>query len=197
MSEASDALARAATLSKPFIRGKIGALKRANLPPSASPAPNLTPILTPAEYKRLWEEGRISWRSGPQGPHTKGMHNYNVPPPEEYAIARQSLPASMRRSCTPATYTQWPYNVMTPTNYELHKLDSALKILETGRRGIDPVVEELPDEDDSAGARRRHRRRTRRHKGRKTKKNAKRGKVIRGRRTKHAKGSRKAQRTKA
>ena len=194
-SEASDALARAATLSKPFIRGKIGALKRTNLPPGASPAHSLTQILTPAEYKRLWEAGRISWGSGPQGPHTKGMHNYNVPPPEEYAIAKHGLPSSMHRSCTPATYTQWPYNVMTPTNYELHKLDSALKILETGRRGIDGVVEELPDEEDEVGGR--AARRTRRRRRPKTKKNAKTGKkAVRGRRTRHTKGSRKRQQTK-
>ena len=164
MSEASDALAHAAALSRPFIRGKIGALKRSNLPPGAAPVPSLTPILTPAEYKRLWEADRITWRSGRDGPHTKGMHNYNMPPPEEYAIAKQSLPSSARRSCTPADYTQWPYNVMTPTNYELHKLDTALKILEEGRKGIDTsvVVEELPDEDGGRAARRRTRRRRQR-----------------------------------
>ena len=153
MITASDLLARAAILSKPLIPGKVTALRRNALPPGAALIPKLTPQLTPAEYERLWKEGRITLRSGPGGQYSKGIAYYN-PSPDlmPYYYAHTGI---------------WPDRVMTPSNYELHKLKTALQTLEKAREGFDPtpIVEELPDGD--AGAvrrrtrRRRHRARTR------------------------------------
>lgn len=150
MIAASDALARAAILSKPLIPGKVTALRRNALPPGAALIPKLTPRLNPTEYGKLWNEGRITLRSGPEGRHSKNVFSYN-PSPDVMPYYETDI---------------WPSDVMIPSNYELHKLKTALKILEEAREGFDPtpVVEELPDGD--AGAARRHRRRTKRRRHR-------------------------------
>jgi len=144
MIAASDALAHAAVLSKPLIPGKVTALRRNVLPPGPTLIPKLTPRLNQAEYKRLWNEGRITMRSGPEGLYSTNALSYN-PSPDVLPNYGMNI---------------WPSNAMTPSNYELHKLKTALKILEEAREGFDPtpVVEELSD--DEAGAARRYRRRT-------------------------------------
>lgn len=157
MSAASDALARAAALSKSFVPGKVRALRRSALPPGATLVPNLTPKLTAAEYRRLWDQNRITYRSGPGGLNSKDMLSANPPPGMTDRWYMSGL--------------SWPSDVMSPSNYELHKLATALRLLEEAREGIDttPVVEELPDAGAGAakgGGKRRHKKRTR-SKGRK------------------------------
>ena len=167
MIAASNALARAAVLSKSLIPGKVTALRRSALPPGAALVPKLTPQLTPAEYKRLWSEGRITLRSGPGGLYSQDMLSYN-PTPELMPYYSQGT-------------SIWPNKVMTPSNYELHKLKTALKTLEEAREGFDltPIVEELVDE---AGAVRRHRRRTKRRRHRARTKKAHKERKVRSRR---------------
>ena len=146
MSAASDALAQAALLSKPFIPGMVRSLRRSALPPGPALVPGLTPMLTPAEYRRLWDAGIITPDSGPE---LRAPFRGNPEPPES--------------TWGPWDPPAWPSNFMAPTDYELYKLDAALKTLVDAREGLTPtpVVEELPD--DEAGAVKRRTRRRRRH----------------------------------
>jgi len=149
MIAASDLLARAATLSKPLIPGRVTALRRSALPPGTALVPKLTPRLTPAEYTRLWNEGRITLRSGPEGQYSQDMLTYN-PSPDLLSFYGHGVGG-------PGI---WAHQVMTPSNYELHKLKTALKILEKAREGFDPVIEELPDDQEAGEGRRQVRRRS-------------------------------------
>ena len=169
MSAASDALARAALFSKPFIPDMVRSLSRSALPPGAALVPKLTPMLTPAEYRRLWDEGTITYDSGPEARDPDlDLENPSPPSLDEFGWTPEDPPA-------------WPSNFMTPQNYEMYKLKAALKTLVDAREGLTPtpIVEELPD--DEAGAARRRTRRRRRHHARTKKAHKKRGKKTRRR----------------
>ena len=144
MDAARDAIARAAVLSEPFLAGKVTALKKLALSGSGLHR-ELTPRLSAQEYGQLWRERRITPTSGPT---RKSWHNINCPP------------GSALNDC-------WPSDVMTPIDYSLYKLDTAVKLLDEAREGLDiaPVVQELPDDAAGSSRRRRTRRRKNQTKG--------------------------------